>query len=143
MARPRTPPPPIHLRSARLLDIEMGELVEPGELLVDGERIVEVAPPSVPDDAVVMDLGDLTLLPGLMDMEVNLLLGGPDSMSPLNAVQDGLMHALKVPWPPGGGQPGVAVSDDRILLWYGDEADPEIRLEPIEISELEEGARDV
>src|SRR5205809_1247178 len=88
MARPRTPAPPIHLRSARLLDIEMGELVEPGELLVDGERIVEVAPTSVPDDAVVMDLGDLTLLPGLMDMEVNLLLGGPDSMSPLNAVQD-------------------------------------------------------
>src|SRR5947207_6611200 len=88
MARPRTPPPPIQLHSARLLDIEMGELVEPGELLVDGERIVEVAPTSVPDDAVVMDLGDLTLLPGLMDMEVNLLLGGPDSMSPLNAVQD-------------------------------------------------------
>ena len=88
MARPRTPAPPIHLRSARLLDIEKGELVEPGELLVDGERIVEVAPTSVPDDAVGMDLGDLTLLPGLMDMEVNLLLGGPDSMSPLNAVQD-------------------------------------------------------
>src|SRR5205823_1744767 len=43
---------------------------------------------SVPDDAEVIDLGDLTLLPGLMDMEVNLLLGGPDSMSPLNAVQD-------------------------------------------------------
>ena len=52
MARPRTPAPPIHLRSARLLDIEKGELVEPGELLVDGERIVEVAPTSVPDDAV-------------------------------------------------------------------------------------------
>ncbi|HEX6584389.1 MAG TPA: amidohydrolase family protein [Thermoleophilaceae bacterium] len=32
--------------------------------------------------------GDLTLLPGLMDMEVNLLLGGPDHASPLNAVQD-------------------------------------------------------
>jgi len=76
MARPRTPAPPIHLRSARLLDIEKGELVEPGELLVDGERIVEVAPTSVPDDAVGIELGDLTLLPGLMDMEVNLLLGG-------------------------------------------------------------------
>src|SRR6266480_4843683 len=88
MARPRTPPPPIQLRSARLLDIEMGELVEPGELLVEGERIVEVAPASVPDDAVVLDLGDLTLLPGLMDMEVNLLLGGPNHESPLNPVQD-------------------------------------------------------
>jgi imidazolonepropionase-like amidohydrolase len=36
----------------------------------------------------VLDLGDLTLLPGLMDMEVNLLLGGPDHRSPLNPVQD-------------------------------------------------------
>src|SRR5436190_7284764 len=75
-------------RYAKRISSTMGELVEPGELLVDGERIVEVAPTSVPDDAVVVNPGDPTLLPGLMDMEVNLLLGGPDSMSPLNAVQD-------------------------------------------------------
>src|SRR5438046_8284131 len=78
----------IHLRSARLVDVDKGELLEPGDLLIEGERIVDVAPTSVPDDAVVLDVGDLTLLPGLMDMEVNLLLGGPNSDSPLNAVQD-------------------------------------------------------
>src|SRR4051812_46979936 len=78
----------IHVRSARLVDVDKGELFEPGELLVDGDRIVEVAPGSVPSDAVVVDLGDLTLLPGLMDMEVNLLLGGPNHESPLNPVQD-------------------------------------------------------
>jgi imidazolonepropionase-like amidohydrolase len=88
MARPRAPQPPTLLRSARLLDVVRGEYVVPGDLLVDGERIVAVAPASVPDDAVVVDLGDLTLLPGLMDMEVNLLLGGPNHDSPLNAVQD-------------------------------------------------------
>jgi imidazolonepropionase-like amidohydrolase len=88
MARPRTPQPPVHLRSARMLDVDKGELVEPGDLLIEDERIVEVAPSVVPADAVVIDLGDLTLLPGLMDMEVNLLLGGPDHRSPLNAVQD-------------------------------------------------------
>jgi imidazolonepropionase-like amidohydrolase len=88
MARPRTPQPPVHLRSARMLDVDKGELVEPGELLIEDDRIVEVAPSVVPADAVVIDLGDLTLLPGLMDMEVNLLLGGPDHRSPLNAVQD-------------------------------------------------------
>ena len=42
----------------------------------------------MPDGAEVLDLGDLTLLPGLMDMEVNLLMGGPDHASPLVAVQD-------------------------------------------------------
>jgi imidazolonepropionase-like amidohydrolase len=88
MARPPTPPPPIHLVSPRLLDVDKGELVEPGELLIDGDRIAEVAPTSVPADAVVLDLDGLTLVPGLMDMEVNLLLGGPDHRSPLNAVQD-------------------------------------------------------
>ncbi|HEX6570042.1 MAG TPA: amidohydrolase family protein [Acidimicrobiales bacterium] len=88
MPRPRTPRPPAHLRCARMLDVDKGELIEPGDLLVDGERIVEVASASVPDDAVVIDLGDVTLLPGLMDMEVNLLMGGPDHRSPLVAVQD-------------------------------------------------------
>ncbi|MGW1028608.1 amidohydrolase family protein [Streptomyces sp. NPDC002577] len=88
MPRPRTPQPPVLLRAARLLDVDKGEYVRPGELLIEGERIVEVAPTSVPKDAVVLDLGDLTLLPGLMDMEVNLLLGGPDHRSPLNPVQD-------------------------------------------------------
>jgi imidazolonepropionase-like amidohydrolase len=88
MARPRPPERPIHLRSARMLDVDKGDLVEPGDLLIDGDRIVEVAPTSVPGDALVVDVGDLTLLPGLMDMEVNLLLGGPDHTSPLTAVQD-------------------------------------------------------
>ncbi len=88
MASARTPEAPIHLVSARLLDVDKGEFVEPGELLVEGGRIVDIAPSSVPDDAVRIDLEELTLLPGLMDMEVNLLLGGPNHESPLNPVQD-------------------------------------------------------
>jgi imidazolonepropionase-like amidohydrolase len=88
MVRPRTPSRPIHLRGAGLVDVEAGELVEPGDLLIEDDRIVEVAPRTVPDDALVIDLGDHVLLPGLMDMEVNLLLGGPDHTSPLTAVQD-------------------------------------------------------
>ncbi|MEU6644444.1 amidohydrolase family protein [Saccharomonospora sp. NPDC046836] len=88
MARTRKPRSPIHLRAARLLDVDTGELIESGELLISGDRIVEVGPATVPAEAEVIDLGDLTLLPGLMDMELNLLLGGPDHASPLNAVQD-------------------------------------------------------
>ncbi|MGW2520649.1 amidohydrolase family protein [Streptomyces sp. NPDC001617] len=88
MPRPRQPQPPIHLRAARMLDIDKGELVEPGDLLVEGEHIKAVAPAAVPSDAVVLDLGDVTLLPGLMDMEVNLFLGGPDHRSPLIPVQE-------------------------------------------------------
>jgi imidazolonepropionase-like amidohydrolase len=88
MARERTPPPPVLVRAARLLDVDAGTYVEPGVLLVEGARIAAVSPTSVPDDADAVDLGDRTLLPGLMDMEVNLLMGGPDHASPLVAVQD-------------------------------------------------------
>lgn len=85
---PSKQPEAVHLRSARMLDVTKGELIEPGSVLVLGDRIAELHPSAVPDDALVVDLGELTLLPGLMDMEVNLLMGGPDHRSPLVAVQD-------------------------------------------------------
>jgi imidazolonepropionase-like amidohydrolase len=88
MARPRSPEPPIHLVSARMLDVTSGELVEPGDLLVEGDRIVAVAPDTVPADAVEVDLGDRCLLPGLMDMEVNLFMGGPNHANPMIPVQE-------------------------------------------------------
>ena len=34
-----------------MLDVDKGELIEPGGVLIDGERIVEVAVPSAPPDA--------------------------------------------------------------------------------------------
>jgi imidazolonepropionase-like amidohydrolase len=85
---PARTPEPVHLRARRLLDVASGEYAEPGELLVADRRIERVGRGPVPDGVRTVDLGDLTLLPGLMDMEVNLLLGGPDHGSPLNAVQD-------------------------------------------------------
>lgn len=71
-----------------MLDVDAGAIVGGADLLIVGDRIAEVAPASVPTDAVVYDLGNVTVLPGLMDMEVNLLLGGPDHRSPLTVVQD-------------------------------------------------------
>jgi imidazolonepropionase-like amidohydrolase len=65
------------LRSARLLDIDAGKLISPGSVLVEGDRITAVGVAGAPGDASVIDLGDMTLLPGLMDMEINLLMGGP------------------------------------------------------------------
>ncbi|MEU3781931.1 amidohydrolase family protein [Streptomyces sp900129855] len=87
-ARDKAPRPPVLLRAARLLDVEKGEIAEPGEVLVVGERIAEIRPARLPEGTVVHDLGDVTLLPGLMDMEVNLFLGGPDHRSPLIPVQE-------------------------------------------------------
>lgn len=88
MPRRSEPDTPVRLRAARMVDLDAGAVAVPGDLLVQGTRIAEVAPSTVPDGTRELDLGDVTLLPGLMDMEVNLLMGGPDHESPLVAVQD-------------------------------------------------------
>jgi imidazolonepropionase-like amidohydrolase len=65
----------IVLHAARLLDVKHGRLVTPGEVLVQGERIVEVGPSvKPPAGADIIDLGDRTLLPGLIDAHVHLFL---------------------------------------------------------------------
>jgi imidazolonepropionase-like amidohydrolase len=65
----------IVLHAARLLDVKSGRLLRPGEVVVQGERIVEVGS-SVkrPAGAEVIDLGDRTLMPGLIDAHVHLFL---------------------------------------------------------------------
>jgi imidazolonepropionase-like amidohydrolase len=78
-----TPPaPPIVLHAARLLDVAGGKIITPGEVLIQGERIVD-AGMSVehPPGAQRIDLGDQTLLPGLIDAHVHLFLHpGPEDL---------------------------------------------------------------
>ena len=65
----------IVLHAARLLDVKNGRIVKPGEVLVLGEKIVEVGTAvKHPVGAEVIDLGDRTLLPGLIDAHVHLFL---------------------------------------------------------------------
>jgi imidazolonepropionase-like amidohydrolase len=63
------------LRAARMLDVKAGRLVQPAEILIQGDRIVEVGQ-SVKHaaGAEVIDLGDRTLLPGLIDAHIHLFL---------------------------------------------------------------------
>ena len=56
-------------------------------MVVEGEQIRDVSPGSFPDGAEVIEPGDVTLLPGLMDMELNFLMGGAGSTM-MSAVQD-------------------------------------------------------
>ena len=65
----------IVLHAARLLDVRNGRLIQPGEVLVEGPRIVEVGSTvKHPAGAEVIDLGDRTLLPGLIDAHIHLFL---------------------------------------------------------------------
>jgi imidazolonepropionase-like amidohydrolase len=66
---------PIVLHAARLLDVETGRILAPGEVLVEGERIAAVGTSVAhPAGAEVIDLGGRTLLPGLIDAHVHLFL---------------------------------------------------------------------
>lgn len=75
----------VTLRAAGLLDVDSGEIVRPGILRIDGDRIVGVG--GEPEGEII-ELGDLVLLPGLMDMEVNLLMGGRGETGLSSSVQD-------------------------------------------------------
>jgi imidazolonepropionase-like amidohydrolase len=90
-AAAQQPAVPVVLHAARLLQVDTGTLLQPGEVLVEGERIRAVGK-SVdhPQGAKVIDLGDVTLLPGLIDAHVHLFLhpGAED----LQTVQE------SVPW---------------------------------------------
>lgn len=63
------------LHAARLLQVDTGTMLQPGEVLIDGERIRAVAA-SVehPQGATIIDLGNTTLMPGLIDAHVHLFL---------------------------------------------------------------------
>jgi imidazolonepropionase-like amidohydrolase len=81
----------IVLHAARLLQVDSGTMLSPGEILVEGDRIREVGVSVAhPQGAKVIDLGDTTLLPGLIDAHVHLFLhpGAED----LQTVQE------SVPW---------------------------------------------
>jgi len=68
-------PHTIVLRASRLLDIKSGKIIKPGEVLVQGDRIVEAGPAvKHPAGAEVIDLGDRTLMPGLIDAHIHLFL---------------------------------------------------------------------
>jgi imidazolonepropionase-like amidohydrolase len=84
-------PHSVVLHAARLLDIENGRIITPGEVLVTGEKIKEVgASVSHPAGAEVINLGDRTLMPGLIDAHVHLFLhpGAEDLQTVLESVPE-------------------------------------------------------
>jgi imidazolonepropionase-like amidohydrolase len=63
------------IHAARLLDVETGNITTPGEILIQGDRIAAAgATVNHPSGAQIIDLGDTTLLPGLIDAHVHLFL---------------------------------------------------------------------
>jgi imidazolonepropionase-like amidohydrolase len=72
-AAPVTSAPAIVLKAKHLFDSVSGKLMEPGMVVVEGNKIQAVGVDlKVPEGAQVIDLGDATLLPGFIDAHVHL-----------------------------------------------------------------------
>ena len=68
----------VALHAARMLDVRAGKTVDDALVVVDGARIVYAGPAAKHEpapDAVRLELGDVTLLPGLMDLHTHLTVG--------------------------------------------------------------------
>jgi imidazolonepropionase-like amidohydrolase len=67
--------PPIAIKAARLIDGRGGAVVAPAVVVVRGNRIESIGG-AIPAGAQTVDLGDMTLVPGLIDAHVHTLLQG-------------------------------------------------------------------
>jgi imidazolonepropionase-like amidohydrolase len=67
------------LHAAGVLNIDTGHIIESGYVRIEGTRITAVGADAglAADADQVIELPELTLIPGMMDMEVDLVLGGP------------------------------------------------------------------
>ena len=135
-------PVPIVLHAARLLDVDRGRTMEPGEVLVRGERIAAVGTTvEHPVDARTIDLGDATLLPGLIDAHVHLFLHpGAEDAQTLNesvaertiratlAARDDLMAGFTAERDMGTEGAGAADTAVRDAIDRGAIAGPHLRI---------------
>jgi imidazolonepropionase-like amidohydrolase len=63
---------PLVIRAARLIDVTSGRTLDNPVIVVEGDRIIAVNPPTPPANARTVDLGDVTLLPGFIDAHTHL-----------------------------------------------------------------------
>jgi imidazolonepropionase-like amidohydrolase len=84
------------IRAARLLDVRGGGLINNAAVLVEGERIAAVGTGlTAPAGADVIDLGDVTLLPGLIDCHTHLMASSADDYGVMLLTKSQAYRALE------------------------------------------------
>ena len=84
------------LQAAHIFDVSAGKVLSPGEILIVGDRIREAGTKVThPANAKIIDLGDTTLMPGLIDAHVHLFLhpGAEDLQTVEESVPERVLSA--------------------------------------------------
>ena len=84
------------LQAAHIFDVSAGKVLSPGEILIVGDRIREAGTEVTrPANAKIIDLGDTTLMPGLIDAHVHLFLhpGAEDLQTVEESVPERVLSA--------------------------------------------------
>jgi imidazolonepropionase-like amidohydrolase len=81
-----SPPRALLVKAGRLLDVRTGHYAEDAGVLIEGDRIREVGRATAieahaPKDTAVINLGSLTVLPGLVDCHTHLMARIPDTQA--------------------------------------------------------------
>jgi imidazolonepropionase-like amidohydrolase len=93
----------LFVKAAKLLDVQKGSYIENAGVWIEGERIKEVGRASeiqsrVPKNAKIIDLGKLTVLPGLIDCHTHITARvpeGPDGYIVMLATKSQAFRALE------------------------------------------------
>jgi imidazolonepropionase-like amidohydrolase len=70
--------PQIVIRAKRMLDVKSGKIITDAVIVVQGDRIQSLQHSEIPTSATTIDLGDMTVLPGLIDMHTHLTYDAAD-----------------------------------------------------------------
>jgi imidazolonepropionase-like amidohydrolase len=87
-------------RARRIVDGSGGPVLEAGVVLYEGDRISRVLPSAeTPADAEIEDLGDVTILPGLIDAHVHMIWDGaqaePEAIRQRESMAKAAMRAAR------------------------------------------------
>lgn len=74
-------PPETYVKAGKMLDVRSGKMLSNQVIVIRGERIARVGPAAevqIPAGASVIDLGQATVLPGLIDCHTHIMLADTD-----------------------------------------------------------------
>jgi imidazolonepropionase-like amidohydrolase len=97
------------IRAKRMLDVKSGKIISNAVIEIHDDRIQSLQPANIPPNSKTIDLGDVTVLPGLIDMHTHLTY---DSM-------DFRLDLGKQPGMAGAGRALLGAKFARITLMSG------------------------